>query len=108
MCQNLSNATPIKLDVTNGSALSSAISQCDLVISLIPYIHHVEVVRAAIKHKVHVVTTSFISPFLLAMDEECKKAGIVVMNEIGVDPGIDLLYASKMVDKIHREGGKVS
>jgi hypothetical protein len=42
-----------------------------------------------------------------ALDKEVKEAGIVVMNEIGLDPGIDHLYAIKMIDEVHAKGGKV-
>ena len=41
------------------------------------------------------------------LEEEVKKAGIVVMNEIGLDPGIDHLYAIKTIDEVHAKGGKV-
>ena len=41
------------------------------------------------------------------LDAEAKKAGIVVMNEIGLDPGIDHLYAIKTIDEVHAKGGKV-
>ena len=72
-----------------------------------PYIYHVNVIKAAIKGKTNVVTTSYISPGIRELDEEIKKAGIVVMNEIGVDPGVDHLYAIKTIDEVHAKGGKV-
>ena len=64
-------------------------------------------IKAAIKSKTHVVTTSYVSPSMLELDEEAKKAGIVIMNEIGLDPGIDHLYAVKTIDDVHSKGGKV-
>lgn len=79
----------------------------DLVISLIPYIHHAKVIKAAIKGKTHVVTTSYVSPAMRELDGQAKEAGIVVMNEIGLDPGIDHLYAVKIIDDVHSKGGKV-
>lgn len=107
LTQGLANATAISLDVGATDALEAAIARHDLVISLIPYIHHAEVIKAAIKGKTHVVTTSYVSPSMLELDEEAKKAGIVVMNEIGLDPGIDHLYAIKTIDEVHSKGGKV-
>lgn len=80
----------------------------DLVISLIPYIYHTLVIEAAIKGKTHVVTTSYVSAAIKAFHEEAKEAGIVIMNEIGLDPGIDHLYAVKIIEEVHAEGGKVS
>ncbi len=58
-----------------------------LVISLIPYTFHASVIKSAIKHKKHVVTTSYISPAMLELDQQAKDAGITVMNEIGVSQG---------------------
>ncbi|KAJ3479243.1 hypothetical protein NLJ89_g12339 [Agrocybe chaxingu] len=89
-------------------ALEAAVAAVDLVISLIPYTHHAAVISAAIKGKTHVVTTSYVSPAMRALDQAAKDAGIVVMNEIGVDPGIDHLYAIKVIEEVHEKGGKVS
>ncbi|KGO64719.1 Saccharopine dehydrogenase / Homospermidine synthase [Penicillium italicum] len=87
---NYKSTTAIALDVVNDPEnLCAAISQTDIVISLIPYVHHALVVSAAIKYNKPVVTTSYISPALWALDDQAKAAGITVLNEIGLDPGID-------------------
>jgi hypothetical protein len=107
LTQGLANATAISLDVNATSALEVAVADHDLVISLIPYVHHADVIKAAIKGRTNVVTTSYVSPSMLELDEEARKAGIIVMNEIGLDPGIDHLYAVKTIDEVHSKGGKV-
>jgi spermidine synthase len=104
---DLSSTTAISLDVNDTAALETAVAAHDLVISLIPYTYHAAVIEAAIKGKTHVVTTSYISPAMRALDKAAKEAGIVVMNEIGLDPGIDHLYAIKTIDEVHEKGGKV-
>ncbi len=76
-------------------------------VSLIPYTYHAAVIKAAVKGRTHVVTTSYVSPAMRELDDEAKRAGIVVMNEIGLDPGIDHLYAVKTIDEVHEKGGKV-
>ncbi|KAG0290418.1 saccharopine dehydrogenase (NADP+, L-glutamate-forming), partial [Dissophora globulifera] len=101
------NTTAIALDVADEVALDAAVAEHDLVISLIPYTNHPLVIKSAIKAKVHVVTTSYVSPAMMAYDEAAKAAGIVVMNEIGVDPGVDHLYALKTINEVHAEGGKI-
>ncbi|KAF9437322.1 saccharopine dehydrogenase (NADP+, L-glutamate-forming) [Entomortierella beljakovae] len=101
------NATAISLDINDETALDAACAEHDLVISLIPYIYHAQVIKAAIKAKINVVTTSYVSPAMLAYDEAAKAAGITVMNEIGVDPGVDHLYALKTIEEVHAEGGKI-
>lgn len=100
-------AGAISLDVTDEKALDAEVAKVDLVISLIPYTFHVNVVKAAIKNKKHVVTTSYINPQLKALEQEIKDAGITVMNEIGLDPGIDHLYAIKTIEEVHAQNGKI-
>ena len=75
---------PITLDVTNDAALDAEVAKHDLVISLIPYTFHATVIKSAIRQKKHVVTTSYVSPAMMELDQQCKDAGITVMNEIGL------------------------
>lgn len=91
----------------NTELLEDAVAKHDLVISLIPYTYHAAVIVAAIKGKTNVVTTSYVSPAMRELDAEAKAAGIIVMNEIGLDPGIDHLYAVKTIGEVHAKGGKV-
>lgn len=84
MASRFQNTTSISLDVKDAAALEVAVSQHDVTISLIPYTFHVDVIKAAIKAKKHVVTTSYVSPAMQELDAEAKSAGITVMNEIGV------------------------
>ncbi|KAF8151352.1 saccharopine dehydrogenase [Crassisporium funariophilum] len=104
---DLPSTTGISLDVNDTAALEAAVAEHDLVISLIPYTYHAAVIKAAIKAKTNVVTTSYISPAMRELDAEVKAAGIVVLNEIGLDPGIDHLYAIKTIDAVHAQGGKI-
>ncbi|KAN0115967.1 saccharopine dehydrogenase [Russula decolorans] len=107
LAEGLPGTTAISLDVTDASALCDAVAAVDAVISLIPYTLHVLVIEAAIKGNTHVITTSYVSPAIRALEERAKAAGIVVMNEIGLDPGIDHLYAVKTIDEVHAQGGKI-
>ncbi|RKP24999.1 Saccharopine dehydrogenase [Syncephalis pseudoplumigaleata] len=107
LASQFERTTPISLDVSDEEALDAAVAEHDLVISLIPYIHHARVIKSAIKSKRNVVTTSYVSEAMMALDEEAKKAGITVMNEIGLDPGIDHLYAVKTIEEVHAQGGKI-
>jgi saccharopine dehydrogenase (NADP+, L-glutamate forming) len=74
---------------------------------LIPYTFHTLVISSAIRNKKNVVTTSYVSAAMQELDAEAKAAGITVMNEIGLDPGIDHLYAIKCFDEVHAAGGKI-
>jgi saccharopine dehydrogenase (NADP+, L-glutamate forming) len=107
LASKFKNTSAISIDVTDQAALQAEVAKHDVTISLIPYTYHVKVIEAAIKAKKHVVTSSYVSPAIAALDEKVKEAGITVMNEIGLDPGIDHLYAVKTIDEVHKAGGKI-
>lgn len=96
-----------QVDACSTESLDALVSQHDLVVSLIPFTYHINVIKSAIRFKKHVVTTSYVSDAMKALEEDVKEAGIVVMNEIGFDPGLDHLYAVKTIDDVHKAGGKV-
>ena len=95
------------LDARNDEDRKALIEKHDLIISMLPARFHHMVVKDCIDLKKDVVTPSYISDELIAMAEDAKKAGVVVMNEVGVDPGIDHLSAMQMLDKIRGEGGEM-
>lgn len=97
----------ISLDVSSMTDLDKQVAAHDLVISLIPYNYHAAVIKSAIKSKTQVVTTSYVSPAIKELEAAVKEAGITVLNEVGVDPGVDHLYAIKKIDEVHAKGGKV-
>jgi len=107
LASGLPNTQAISLDVTSAADLDAQVAAHDLVISLIPYTYHPIVIKSAIKGKTNVVTTSYVSPAMRELDADAKKAGIIVMNEIGLDPGIDHLYAIKTIDEVHEKGGQI-
>jgi len=96
------------LDALNDDDRSAVIERHDLVISMLPARFHHLVVEDCIRLKKNVVTPSYVSEELEALDKDAREAGIVVMNEVGVDPGIDHLSAMKMLDKIRDNGGKMT
>ena len=104
---NHPRAKAAALDVSSVAELESQISAHDLVISIVPYFHHASIIKIAIKHKVNVITTSYVSDAIRELDVSAKEAGIVVLNEVGVDPGVDHLYAIKKINEVHSKGGKV-
>jgi len=87
--------------------LDLMVKDADLVVSMIPPSMHPIVAQACINNRVNMVTTSYIGPEMRALDEDAKKAGILILNEIGEDPGMDHMGAQKMIDEIKAEGGKV-
>lgn len=95
------------LDVKDAEKLLQAVSEHDVVISLIPYTYHPLVIEAAIKARKHFCSTSYVSAVMETYHQKAQEAGITVLNEIGVDPGIDHLYAMKTIHEVHENGGKI-
>ncbi|WWD19271.1 spermidine synthase [Kwoniella shandongensis] len=107
LCEGLPNATPLSVDVGSPDALRQAIKGHDVVVSLVPYTYHAAVMEAALEEKVHVVTTSYVNPSMKALHQKFVDAGLICFNEIGVDPGVDHLWAIKTIDEVQKAGGKI-
>jgi saccharopine dehydrogenase-like NADP-dependent oxidoreductase len=90
------------------AAMEGIIRQHDLAVSLLPYAYHPEVAKLCIKHGVHMVTTSYIKQAMADLDQDAKNAGVILLNEIGVDPGIDHMTAMRVINKVQGEGGKIT
>ncbi len=101
------NAKGIKLDVFNKEQRSKAVQGSDLVISMLPARFHIEVAKDCVEFGKHMVTASYISREMEALDKEAKAKGLVLMNEIGLDPGIDHMSAMQVIDRIRAKGGKM-
>ncbi len=101
------NAKGIQLDVFDAPQRRAAIESADLVISMLPARFHIEAAKDCILYKKHLVTASYVSDEMQALDEEAKANGLVFMNEIGVDPGIDHMSAMQVIDRIREAGGKM-
>ena len=100
-------AKGIELDVFNKKQRNSAVQASDLVISMLPARFHIEVAKDCIKFGKHMVTASYVSKEMEALDKEAKAKGLVFMNEIGLDPGIDHMSAMQVIDRIRAKGGKM-
>jgi saccharopine dehydrogenase-like NADP-dependent oxidoreductase len=104
---NHPNARGISLDVFNESQLREAVSNSDLVISMLPARFHFEVAKDCLEFGKHLVTASYVSDQMQSLNSKAKAKGLVFMNEIGLDPGIDHMSAMKIIDRIRESGGKV-
>jgi saccharopine dehydrogenase-like NADP-dependent oxidoreductase len=107
MIGNHPGGTALEWTVDNTEALDEMIRTHDLTVSLLPWTHHIMVARFCIKHKKNMVNTSYVKPEMQALDQQAKDAGIIILNELGLDPGIDHMGAMRIIDHIHGKGGKV-
>ena len=107
LLQNKANGKAVSWTMEDMKKLEELVRENDLVVSLLPYIYHVAVAKLCIKHGKNMLTTSYVSDKMKALDSAAKKAGIIILNEIGVDPGFDHMTAMRIIDKVHKQGGKV-
>jgi len=101
----------VALDVTQADAparLNELVSSVDLAVSLLPYTYHPMVAEACIRHRKNMLTTSYVSPAMRALESRVREAGIVILNEAGLDPGIDHMSAMRVIHDVEKRGGKVT
>jgi saccharopine dehydrogenase (NADP+, L-glutamate forming) len=101
------NGKALALDVQNESVLDQLIKDCDLAVSLVPYTFHPVVAKHCIANKKQMVTTSYVSAAMQELDCSAREAGVTVLNEIGVDPGIDHMSAMRIIDSVRKRGGRI-
>lgn len=102
------NGVALSFNALDAVERKPEIEKADIVISMLPARFHIDVAKDCIELKTDLITPSYISPEMKALDQEAKDAGIIIMNEIGVDPGIDHMSAMKIIDEIKSKGGKVT
>jgi len=107
MIGNSSNGKAIYWTVGNEIALDTMVFENDIVVSLIPYAYHIKVAEYCIKHRKNLITASYAKPEMYALDTKAKEAGIIILNECGLDPGIDHMSAMRIIDHVHKKGGKI-
>jgi saccharopine dehydrogenase-like NADP-dependent oxidoreductase len=105
--QNHPNASALSLDIFNTEQRQAEIQKADIVISMLPAHLHIEVAKDCLAFGKSMVTASYISPEMQALNEEAVEKGLVLMNEVGLDPGIDHMSAMKVIDAIKDQGGKI-
>jgi len=105
---NHENAKAIAFDITNAEQRKKEIAVADLVISLLPAHLHLEVAIECVQQKKHLVTASYITKEMQELHVEAIKNGTTLLNECGLDPGIDHMSAMKIIDEIKESGEVVS
>jgi saccharopine dehydrogenase-like NADP-dependent oxidoreductase len=95
------------LEVAAVERRESLVKSSDLVISFLPATLHVGIAKLVVKHKKLMVTASYVSPEMESLDAEARAAGALIINEVGLDPGIDHMSAMQMIDAAKARGGCV-
>lgn len=105
---NHANGIAFELNALDEESRNNALAKKDLVISMLPARFHIEVAKDCVAQKINLVTPSYLSEEIKALDADAKAAGVLIMNELGLDPGIDHLSAMKIMDEIEDLGGTIT
>ncbi len=97
----------VRVTIDEDEKLRELIREADIAVSLFPPAYHPKIAKICIEERTHLVTTSYVSDAMRELDEAAQKADIILLNELGLDPGIDHMSAKRVIDKVHAEGGKV-
>ena len=98
----------LKLNVKEDTRLDELVMHSDLVISLLPYVYHVKVAKLCLKHGKNMVTTSYVSEAMRQLHDRAVDEGIIILNECGLDPGIDHMSAMRIIHDVQERGGEIT
>ena len=101
------NGKALPLDLQDEAKLAELIAATDLAISLVPPPLHPVVARHCLDAGKNMVTTSYVAPEMAALDAEAREKGLTILNEIGVDPGIDHMSSMRVIDDVKQRGGEL-
>ncbi len=107
MIGNHVNGHAVAWTVEDEATLAEMVAGHDLTVSLLPWTYHLIVAKHCIASKKNMVTTSYVKPEMKALDTQVREAGIIILNELGLDPGIDHMSAMRIIDHVHDQGGKI-
>jgi saccharopine dehydrogenase-like NADP-dependent oxidoreductase len=101
------NGKAFPLNMQDEAQMAGFIKECDLAVSLVPFTFHPVVAKLCIANRKPMVTTSYVSAAMQELDAPARAAGLTLLNEIGVDPGIDHMSAMRVIDGVRKRDGKV-
>ena len=107
LIDNHPQGTASELNLKDEEGLKEKIAQADVVISMVPYSFHPKVAKYCIDYKKNMVTTSYVSEVMKNLDAEAKKAGVLILNEVGLDPGIDHMEAMRIIHEVEENEGEI-
>jgi len=107
LAEKFNTVKAVQIDVADRQALMNIIAGFDVVVSLVPASFHVLIAKICIHHKVNMVTASYQSAEMLVLAKQAEEAKICIMNEIGLDPGVDHLSAMQIIDEAQAKGDEI-
>lgn len=89
----------------NPSLLRELVAEADVAVSILPADMHHVVAKACVQEDTHMVTASYMNEKIRALHEEATAKGVTILNEVGLDPGIDHLLALECIQEVKTLGG---
>jgi len=96
-----------KLDLNDREAVSRLVSEVEVVASMVPYTFHPYIASFCLEFGKHLVTASYVSPAMKELDGKAREKGLIFLNELGLDPGIDHMEAMRLIEEARENGGQV-
>ena len=109
-CNNKNKGNVVEINVEKPDEIKKIkemIKENDIVVSLLPYVYHPIIGEICTDLCKDMVTTSYVSEKMQALNQKAVDSSIIILNEIGLDPGIDHMSAMKIIDKVHKDNGKI-
>ncbi len=107
MARGMDNVLAVGADILDPETLRELVPDNDVVVSLVPHVHHLIVAKVCLEFKKHMVTTSYVKDDIKVLENQVKAAGLTFLNELGLDPGIDHMSAMKIIDCVKEKGGQI-
>ncbi|MDG1252607.1 MAG: saccharopine dehydrogenase C-terminal domain-containing protein [Schleiferiaceae bacterium] len=107
-CSAYHHVKAVSADLSNSAIRSEWIAKADVVVSMLPAFMHLDVAKECLKQEKHMVTASYASDEMKALNAEAKAKGLILLNECGVDPGIDHMSTMEILEKIRAKGGEIT
>lgn len=97
----------ILFDINDVDQKKKLIHDADIVISLLPVHLHILIAKTCLELKRNLLTASYVSEEMKLLNNKVKKKGLIFLNEIGLDPGIDHMSAKKIIDRIQADNKEI-
>ncbi|MBF9237541.1 saccharopine dehydrogenase NADP-binding domain-containing protein [Hymenobacter sp. BT683] len=101
-------ARAVPFDLENETLLEQLVTEADVVISMLPAMLHPVVARVCVRHGRHLATASYVSPEIAALHDDARAAGVTLLMECGLDPGLDHMSAMRAIEHIRARGGRLT
>lgn len=102
------NIKTVQLDITDQQKCFEVVRGKKLVVSMLPASMHIRVAEICLQLGVNLITASYISPEIQKMHNLVEEKGLIFLNELGVDPGLDHLSAMQALDRLRNQGNEIT